>query len=232
MAEARHDKSKMHYQLDRISFFSDGVFAIAITLLVIEFKVPVIEHATDLMLWHSLSHMGLQLVGFIISFFIVGYYWSVHHRIFGYVDNYTSRLIWLNLLFLFTVVLLPFSSGLLGEYTSDSNLHLPYALYVLNIVLTATMNGILWLYVSNPAKKLLTHEISPERIRLGLYFTFVVPGIFILSFIITFIQPLVGRLIPILIPIVLNYGLSGLARKTLEKEEKRLKQQVKTDDLH
>ena len=57
MAEARHDKSKLHFQLDRISFFSDGVCAIAITLLVIEFKIPVIEHATDLLLLKSLSHM-------------------------------------------------------------------------------------------------------------------------------------------------------------------------------
>jgi uncharacterized membrane protein len=222
MAEARHDKSKMHYQLDRISFFSDGVFAIAITLLIIEFKVPVIEHPTDLLLWHALSHMGLQLIGFVISFFIVGYYWSVHHRIFGYVDNYTSRLIWLNLLFLFSVVLLPFSSGLLGEYTSESHLHIPYGIYVLNIILTATMNGILWLYVSNPTKKLLTHNLSPERIQLGLYFTFVVPVIFIISFLVSFIEPLIGRLIPVLIPFVLNYGLNGLSKRALEKEAKRL----------
>ena len=222
MAEARHDKSKMHYQLDRISFFSDGVFAIAITLLVIEFKVPVIAHATDLLLWNSLSHMGLQLVGFIISFFIVGYYWSVHHRIFGYVDNYTSRLIWLNLYFLFTVVLLPFSSGLLGEYTSESHLHIPYGFYVLNIVLTATMNGILWLYVSNPKKKLLTHELSPERIQLGLYFTFVVPIIFIISFLVTFLDPLIGRLIPALIPVVLKYGLTGLSKRAMEREARRI----------
>lgn len=222
MAEARHDKSKIHYQLDRISFFSDGVFAIAITLLIIEFKVPVIEHPTDLLLWSSLSHMGLQLIGFIISFFIVGYYWSVHHRIFGYVDNYTSRLIWLNLYFLFTVVLLPFSSGLLGEYSSENNLHIPYGIYVLNIVLAATMNGVLWLYVSNPKKKLLTHEISPERIKLGLYFTFVVPGIFIISFLITLLDPLIGRLIPAVIPFVLKYGLNGLSKRALEREAKRL----------
>ncbi len=223
MSEAKHDKSKMHYQLDRISFFSDGVFAIAITLLVIEFKVPVIEHATDGLLWQSLSHMGLKLLGFIISFFIVGYYWSVHHRIFGYVDNYTSRLIWLNLLFLFSVVLLPFSSGLLGEYNSDVSLHLPYGIYVANIILTAIMNVVLWLYVSNPSKKLLTHEISPERIRLGLYFTFVVPVIFLVSFLYTLEFPILGRLIPVFIPIVLKYGLNGLAKKAHENEASRKK---------
>lgn len=220
MGEARHDKSKMHYQLDRISFFSDGVFAIAITLLVIEFKVPVIQHATDGLLWSSLAHMGWKLLGFVISFFIVGYYWSVHHRIFGYVNDYTSRLIWLNLLFLFSVVLLPFSSGLLGEYSSELELHIPYGIYVLNIVLTAIMNVVLWLYISNPSKKLLTHEISPERIRLGLYFTFVVPSMFLLSFLMSLKFPIVGRLIPAFIPLILKYGLNGLAKRALEKENK------------
>lgn len=220
MGEARHDKSKTHYQLDRISFFSDGVFAIAITLLVIEFKVPVIQHATDGLLWDSLAHMGWKLLGFVISFFIVGYYWSVHHRIFGYVNDYTSRLIWLNLLFLFSVVLLPFSSGLLGEYSSELELHIPYGIYVMNIVLTAIMNVVLWLYISNPSKKLLTHEISPERIRLGLYFTFVVPSMFLLSFLMSLKFPIVGRLIPAFIPLILKYGLNGLAKRALEKENK------------
>jgi len=220
MGEARHDKSKMHYQLDRISFFSDGVFAIAITLLVIEFKVPVIQHATDALLWSSLAHMGWKLLGFVISFFIVGYYWSVHHRIFGYVNDYTSRLIWLNLLFLFPVVLLPFSSGLLGEYSSELTVHIPYGIYVLNILLTAIMNVVLWLYISNPQKKLLTHEISPERIRLGLYFTFVVPSMFLLSFLFSLKYPILGRLIPAFIPLILKYGLNGLAKRALEKEQK------------
>lgn len=220
MGEARHDISKMHYQLDRISFFSDGVFAIAITLLVIEFKVPIIHDATDTLLWDSLAHMGWKLLGFIISFFIVGYYWSVHHRIFGYVNNYTSRLIWLNLLFLFSVILLPFSAGLLGEYSSELALHIPYGIYVLNIVLTAIMNVVLWLYISNPQKKLLTHEISPERIRLGLYFAYVVPFIFLLSFLMSLKYPIVGRLVPAFIPLILKYGLNDLAKRALEKENK------------
>jgi uncharacterized membrane protein len=232
MAEPKHDRSKMHYQLDRISFFSDGVFAIAITLLIIEFKVPVIEHATDAVLWHALSHMILKFLGFLISFAIVGYYWSVHHRIFGYVDDYTTRLIWINLFFLFSVVLLPFSSGLLGEYSSELELHLPYGIYVINILLAATMNGVLWLYVSHPKRKLLTHQISPERIRLGLYFTFVVPVLFILSYLVTLKAPLAGRFIPVLIPLVLKYGMRGLARKALQQEEARLSRVAENNQEH
>jgi hypothetical protein len=116
----------------------------------------------------------------------------------------------------------------LGEYTSNSALHLPYGIYVANIVLTAIMNVVLWLYVSNPSKNLLTHQISPERIRLGLYFTFVVPVIFVLSFLVTLKLPLIGRLIPALIPIALKYGLNGLAKRAHEKEATRKKFEITT----
>ena len=218
MAEVGHSANKNHFQLDRISFFTDGVFAIAITLLVIEFKVPVIEHPTDHLLWDSLKEMAWKLLGFIISFCIVGYYWSVHHRIFGYVEKYTARLIWHNLIFLFSVVLLPFTSGLLGEYASASDLHIPYGFYVINICLTALMNALLWFYVSNPKHNLLTHKISKERILLGFYFTLVVPVLFIISFVVTTYNQSLGRLIPILIPFVLKYGLVGLTKKAINQE--------------
>jgi uncharacterized membrane protein len=219
MATVGHSANKNHFQLDRISFFTDGVFAIAITLLVIEFKVPVIEHPTDHLLWDALKEMAWKLLGFVLSFCIVGYYWSVHHRIFGYVEKYTARLIWLNLLFLFSVVLLPFTSGLLGEYASDTHLLVPYGIYVINICLVAVMNAILWFYVSNPKHDLLTHMISKERIMLGFYFTLVVPILFIISFLITTKQPTIGRLIPLLIPVILKYGLNGLSARALQKEK-------------
>ena len=221
MAEAGHSSNKLHFQLDRISFFTDGVFAIAITLLVIEFKVPVVEHPTDATLWARLSHMGLLLLGFLISFCIVGYYWSVHHRIFGYVEKYTSRLIWLNLMFLFSVVLLPFTSGLLGEYASETELHLPYGIYVANICFTAIMNAMLWFYVSNPKHDILTHKISRERILLGFYYTLVVPILFLISFIVSIYEPTIGRLIPIIIPIVLKYGLTGLNARAAANEQRK-----------
>ena len=219
MAQAGHSANRTHFQLDRISFFTDGVFAIAITLLVIEFKVPVIEHPTDHLLWDALKEMSWKLLGFIISFCIVGYYWSVHHRIFGYVEKYTSRLVWLNLLFLFSVVLLPFTSGLLGEYASETHLLVPYSFYVINICLTALMNAVLWFYVSNPKHDLLTHQISKERILLGFYFTLVVPILFIISLLIVNFSPTFGRLIPLTIPFILKYGLNGLTTRAIAKEK-------------
>ena len=149
----------------------------------------------------------------------MGYYWSVHHRIFGYVEKYTSRLLWLNLSFLFSVVLLPFTSSLLGEYASETQLHLPYAVYVMNICLVAFMNALLWFYLSNHTLDLLTHKISKDRILLGFYYTLVVPIIFLISLGFIFIYPTVGRFIPLFIPLILKYGMNALIARVNANEK-------------
>jgi uncharacterized membrane protein len=212
MQEPKHKESRLNFQLERFSFFSDGVFAIAITLLVIEIKVPVVHGATNDALLHSLSEMSLKFLGFLISFGIVGHYWSVHHRIFGYLQKYNTSLLWINLAFLFSVVILPFSSGFIGEYSSDLNIYVPYAVYVANICLTGLMNCWLWLFISNPKKQFLTHTLSKARIRLGLYRSLVIPVVFLISFIVYFMSPIVSRFIPLTIPIILHWGLKGIER--------------------
>jgi uncharacterized membrane protein len=221
MHHPRHDVSRTQFQLERFISFSDGVFAICITLLVIEIKVPnrdELKIFTDESLWKYLSHDFLKFVGFFISFGIVGHFWTVHHRIFGYIKNYTVLLLWVNLAFLFSVVLLPFSSGLLSEYASNTNMYLPYAVYVGNMCLTGLMNCWLWLYVSNPKRNLLTHKISYARIQLGLYRSLVVPVIFIISLCVSFFLPLVSRFIPILIPAIIHWGMRGLEKRA-DREE-------------
>ncbi|HEY4875568.1 MAG TPA: TMEM175 family protein [Puia sp.] len=222
MHHPRHDISRTQFQLERFTFFTDGVFAICITLLIIEIKVPNRDELgifTDASLWKYLSHASLQFFGFLISFGIIGHYWSVHLRIFGYAINYTTALIWINLAFLVSVVLLPFSSGLLGEYGADTKMFLPYAIYVANMCLTGAMNCWLWLYISNPGRNLLTHKISKARIELGLYRSLVVPVIFILALIVSFFLPVVSRFIPVLIPVILHWGMKGLERKADKKDK-------------
>ena len=218
MQGPKHNESRLDFQIDRLSFFSDGVFAIAITLLIIEIKVPVIEHASNEALLHSLSEMSLKFIGFLISFAIVGHYWSVHHRIFGYVKKYNSPLLWVNLGFLCSVVLLPFSSGLLGEYSSDLHLYVPYVVYVINICLTGLMNCWLWLYISNPRRQFLTHTISDARIRLGLYRSLIIPLVFIISLVVFYINPFISRFIPLVIPFLLHWGLKGVEKSVNMKE--------------
>jgi uncharacterized membrane protein len=107
-----HNELKKEFQLERMILFSDAVFAIAITLLAIELKVPAILHdITDHKLAESLLEMTPKFIGFLISFLIIGHYWTIHHRLFGFVVNFNLRLLWLNLFFLLAVVLMPFTSA-------------------------------------------------------------------------------------------------------------------------
>ena len=219
MREPKHDKERQHFQLERFIFFSDGVFAICITLLIIEIKVPELAAPTDKLLWKSIASMSLRFLGFLISFGIVGHYWSVHHRIFGYVVKYSSSLLWLNLGYLFTVVLLPFSSAFLGEYGANNELRLPYGIYNFNMCLTGFMNCWLWMYVSNPKRAMLSRIISPARIKLGLYRSLVIPIVFIISYLVSFALPIFAKFLLILIPIILHWGMGSLEKRA-EVDEK------------
>ena len=129
-----HNELKKEFQIERMILFSDAVFAIAITLMAIEIKVPAIEHdVTDRALLLALGKLALKFAGFFISFFIIGLYWTVHHRLFSYVENYNNRLLWINLIFLLSIILMPFSSGFYGEYSHKIELIVTTGEYVLNV---------------------------------------------------------------------------------------------------
>ena len=215
MQEPKHDAERINFQVERFITFSDGVFAIVITIMVFELKVPDLKLDkppifTDSALWSHLTDMGLKFLGFFISFWVVGYYWWVHHRIFGYASKYSTGLLWINFGYLFAVAILPFSSALLGEYGANENMQIPYALYVLNICLTAFMNYWLWIYISNPKRDILTRKISRARIKLGIYRTLVIPVIFIFSFLLSLVLPVISLFILLLIPAILLWGMGGL----------------------
>lgn len=224
MLEPKHDIIKMDFQVGRFITFSDGVFAIVITIMVFELEVPEVDkNLSDMLLWNSLKSMGLKFLGFFISYGIVGHYWSVHHRIYGYALKYTTALLWINLGFLLTVAVLPFSSALLGEYSSHTNMQLPYAVYVLNVCFVALMNTWMWIYISNPKRDLLTRKISAARIKLGVYRSLVIPIIFLLSLLVSLISPIISRVIVLLIPVILLWGMGGLERRANRDEVKALK---------
>lgn len=103
---------RVQFQVDRIAFFSDAIIAIAITLLVLEIKIPPLGHNTS---WHDVrtvyaNKLLLPLLSLFFSFFVIGRLWMRHHELFEHVVNYNRLLIRFNLYFLFSVVLLPVST--------------------------------------------------------------------------------------------------------------------------
>ena len=97
----------------RIEAFSDGVFAVAITLLVLNFKVTGLDRSD---LRNQILGQWPHLLSYVLSFVIVGVYWVAHHTLFHFVKKTNRALLWLNNFFLMTIVFLPFPAGLLGEY--------------------------------------------------------------------------------------------------------------------
>ena len=148
MSHQHHDifESRKQFQLERIILFSDAVFAIAITLLIIEIKVPHFENVTQQQLVDELRHKLPEFLGFILSFAVIGQFWTSHHRLFGYIINYTPKLMWLNLLMLLWVVVMPFSTFLNMQY---GNMDIVWFWYSINLALIELAYYLLWKYVGH-----------------------------------------------------------------------------------
>ena len=108
--------------------FSDGVFAIAITLLVLSIDVPTLHGGEKLD--HALSNLSDNFVSYFIGFAVIGLFWVGHHYFFDSLRGFDGRLLWLNLLYLSFIGLLPFSTALLGDFGNDPTALTAYAINV------------------------------------------------------------------------------------------------------
>ena len=210
MSKQLHNELKKEFQLERMILFSDAVFAIAITLLVIEIKIPdVHEDVSDKALLKSLGHLIPKFMGFFISFLLVGLYWVLHHRMFGFVTSYDKRLLILNLIFLFFIAFMPFSTGFYSEYAGPEllrkQLKIPFTFYVLNFCCLGFIHHIMWRYITNPANKLTEPPIDPLTVKLTKFRSLLVPSIFLLMLPVAYLtNVLVAIYMPMLIPIILK----------------------------
>jgi TMEM175 potassium channel family protein len=173
-------------EFSRIVAFSDGVFAIAITLLVLNFDISRELAGSEVAeaLWDEREN----LLAFAVSFAVIGRFWVVHHRFFGEVKAFDGRLIGLNLVYLGWIVLIPFSSEVLGEYASETAAVVLYSANLAGVVLI----GMLMMADAHRAGLISTDvtEHRESRIR-SLYIAFV----FLLSIPVAFVAPGVAPLL-------------------------------------
>lgn len=103
-----------NFLVERIAFFSDAIFAIAITLMIIEIHPPKVAHGeTDAEAWSNFEHLLPEFLGLFVSFWLIGSSWLRHHHLFRYVDNFDSKFMTVNLILLFFIILFPFSTSYL-----------------------------------------------------------------------------------------------------------------------
>ena len=176
--------------------FSDAVIAIAITLLALDLKVPQVpDSSAAAELPSALLELWPNLFSFVLSFWIIGSYWLAHRRISQLVGAYDPTMQLINLLFLMWIVLMPFSTALVGEYERQQ---LPVVIYAVHNILTSLTLTWLWQHAIRD-RRLVEANFDPNLVRYSNFRSLVVQGVFLLSIGISFISVDAARLSWVLI---------------------------------
>jgi TMEM175 potassium channel family protein len=145
----------MQSETGRVETFSDAVFAIAITLLILEIKVPMQEQGS---LADQLRRQWPSYLAFITSFVYIGIMWINHHRMFSHIRKCNDILLALNLLLLLGVTVVPFPTAVLAEHLSGPDRRTGAILYNATFVLIAVAFNVLWRYAVN-------HRLLDENVQ-------------------------------------------------------------------
>jgi uncharacterized membrane protein len=131
--------------IDRLLALTDGVVAIALTLLVLQLQVPardtIVNARSASELWNALGVDGGELTSYLVSFVVIAQFWLVHHRILRTMRGHSEGLAWRNFAFLLTLTLMPFTSELMGRYSDN-----PLAITLFGINLVAISLSTQWIY--------------------------------------------------------------------------------------
>jgi uncharacterized membrane protein len=165
--------------IDRLLALTDGVVAIALTLLVLQLQVPV-THAlakhpdSASALWHALDPDGSELTSYLVSFLVIAQFWMVHHRVLRGMKGHSEGLAWRNFGFLLALTLMPFTSDLIGRYGNN-----PVAITLFGINLVAISLSTQWIYLYAASHNLIldasrsAEDERTARIRVALVLTIV-----------------------------------------------------------
>lgn len=177
------------YGRDSVEFartltFTDGLFAIAMTLLVVDLAVPTLNDAASVSeLADKLNDDSAKFISFFISFAVIGRYWVAHHTYFSGLARMDRGLIALNLVYLAFIAFLPFPTALLGEYFSNP---LSIAIYAVNVAIVSGMEVVLFSHAQN--HDLLERKLPRDIYRYGVLMSLSPVFFFLLSIPVAFIS--------------------------------------------
>jgi uncharacterized membrane protein len=138
----------------RIAALVDGIFAVAMTLLVLDLKLPEgVKLSSDAEVWRQLLELTGRFSTYALSFIVLGTFWIGHHSLFHFVRKVNRGLLWLNLVFLLFITLLPFSTNLLSAHT---HLQIPIVVYGINLLLISLISLLQIRYLARRPE--LSHE--------------------------------------------------------------------------
>lgn len=168
----------------RIEAFSDGVFAIALTLLVLDVKVPTpAEIMNEPALQAALSKQWPTYLSYALSVVVIGIFWVAHHGLFYYIKRADRTLFWLNILFLLFVTFIPFPAALLGSF---SNYRTSVVIYGATLAITGVVLDVMRAYATN-YHRLVDKNLNLQLVRTAKRRNLTGPVIYAIGILITFI---------------------------------------------
>jgi len=176
--------------LERLVFFSDAVFAIAITLLALEIRLPASDELlTNSELSAQLAGMWQEYLAYIISFMVIGTFWVAHHRKFRFIIRYDNRLMFLNLLLLMVIAFIPFPSSIISKYPDRS----ATIFYALTMALVGFLLAAIWGYASHK-NRLVDPGLDAKERRRQYISPLLTSAVFLFSVALAFVNGELSRL--------------------------------------
>jgi uncharacterized membrane protein len=197
----------------RVEAFSDGVFAIAITLLIFGIRVPEFSGApAPGELGHQLWARWPSYLSFAISFTMIGIFWIAHHHMFQLIERATRPLLWLNTAFLMCVSFIPYPTSVLGLY---SHQRMSMVFYCATLIVTAFALYVVWFYAST-GRRLLSDEVPQRVIQMVGHRILAGCVVYAVTLALSFINLTAGHILIALIP--LAYFVPSRVDKYIEAE--------------
>ena len=176
-------------RLERLIFLSDGVFAIAMTLLVVELALPEVTSTSSADLSSRLLALGPKYLSYAVSFLVVASYWASHQRIFSHVIRVDGWMVFLNVLLLLFIAFQPFPTTVLGTYGDEP---LAVTFYAATLAVTGVIVLMLWLYATS-GHRLVAKDLNPRLIKRQTWRALSGPVVFLISIPISQTNPTLAK---------------------------------------
>ena len=181
----QEDDSDVWLTTKRLETLVDGIFAIAMTLLVLSLTLPQIPYpATNAAILNSFSSTLNQFFSYALSFILLAIFWRINHSQFYLIKKSNQTLVWINIIWLMFVALVPFSTNLVAHY---GYLQVPMIFFNLNLFIIGVLYGLNWYYADH--KKFIDERVGRERIDANKKLNLALPILALIAIALAFITP-------------------------------------------
>ena len=182
----------------RVRALSDGVFAIVLTFLIFRLDIAKLsDAASDREIINAIKEQAAPLLGYILSFFIIGGFWMMHQRVFRHLSKFNRELYWLNLQFLFFLSILPLTTSI---HSGNHELRVGWWLYAGNVTVAGL--GLLGLWLRATRDSLIDGAVDHVVKAFYIWRLATIPLVFLVSILVSFQNVILAQWVPLAVPVV------------------------------